>query len=391
MAGDELTPHALVAAAVEATGLDDFGDDSWREGLDRLVHALHTEADLSAIGAMVAQASLTGELTSRLRVIDWHRRHPEIGTAPVAAPVIILGQPRTGTTILFDLLAQDPQFRVPLSWEVAAPHPPPETATYACDPRIAEADARLGMSELLIPGFQAIHPSGARRGQECVAITSGDFRSLLFPTVYRVPSYARWLLYEADMTSAYAYHRQFLQLLQWRHPGHRWLLKTPGHQWCLGAMFAAYPDAQIIHTHRDPLKVLASVASLTAHLQRLGREHTSLPELAAEWEDYLVVGNDRSVDARLDGSVPAGAAIDIGFRQMMTDTFATIAAVYDQFGLDLTVDALQRMRAFLAANPSDKHGTHSYTFSATGLDETAMRAQTRRYEDYFNVPQEFLG
>ena len=118
MAGEELTERVLVATATEATGLDDFGDDAWREGLDRLLHSLHTEADLSAIGVMVAQASLTTQLTSRLRVLDWHRRHPEIGAAPIPAPVVILGQPRTGTTILFDLLAQDPQFRVPLSWEV---------------------------------------------------------------------------------------------------------------------------------------------------------------------------------------------------------------------------------------------------------------------------------
>ena len=215
----------------------------------------------------------------------------------VSDPVLVIGQPRTGTTILFDLLAQDPRFRVPLTWEVAQPHPPPETSTYQTDPRIGDA-AIAKPCPNLNPGFQSIHPSGPLRGQECVAITAGDFRSLLFSTAFHVPSYSRWLVWEADMASAYRYHRKFLQLLQWRHAGERWLLKSPAHQWCLGALFAEYPNATIVQTHRDPLKVLASTASLTAHLQRMARERTSIPDLATEWVDYLVEGNDRSVTAR---------------------------------------------------------------------------------------------
>ena len=391
MTDHALSADGLAAAARAATGLDDFGEDTWREGLERLVDSLHSEARLSEIGVHVAAALLTEPLVSRLQVTDWHRRHPEIGERPVAPPVAILGQPRTGTTILFDLLAQDPQFRVPLTWEVGTPTPPPETATYATDPRIAEAAAKIEMSELLNPGFQAIHPTGALRGQECVAITAGDFRSLLFPTVFHVPSYTRWLLWEADMAPAYRYHRRFLQLLQWKHPGERWLLKTPGHQWCLGALFAEYPDAKIIHTHRDPLKVLASTASLTEHLQRMASGATSNPELAAEWVDYLVEGNDRSVTAREDGTVPADAASDVAFAALMRDPFGTIATMYDELGLVLTDEALAGMRAFLAAHPANEHGTHTYTFSATGLDEAATRARTARYESYFSVPQERLG
>ncbi len=260
----------LVSTACETTGLDDFGGDEWREGLDRLVDALESEADLNELGPLVATSQITAALSTRLRIIDWHTSHPELADQPVAAPVVILGQPRTGTTILFDLLAQDPAFRAPLTWEVSDPLPPPCTATYDTDPRIGVSDAASGMTESIIPGFAAIHPSGARRAQECVAITVGDFRSLQWSTVFRVPSYTRWLLDEADLTSTYRYHRQFLQVLQSEHPGERWLLKTPGHQWHLDALFAAYPDATIIHTHRDPLKVLASVSSLMSVLHQLG-------------------------------------------------------------------------------------------------------------------------
>ena len=388
---DQLTVASLLVAAREETGLADLGEDSWQEGLDRLLHSLHTEADLNEIGVQVVATMLRDHLKSRLWVTDWHGRHPEIGTAVVPDPVVILGQPRTGTTILFDLLAQDGRFRVPLTWEVASPHPPPETTTYDTDPRIEAAAAGAAMTEALVPGFQAIHPSGPRRGQECVTITAGDFRSLLFSTVFHVPTYTRWLLWEADMAPAYRYHRKFLQLLQWRHPGERWLLKTPGHQWCLGALFAEYPNATIVHTHRDPLKVLASTASLTAHLHRLASDHTSVREEAADWVDWLVEGNDRSVEARQDGTVRPAGAVDIHFGELMGDTFGTISAVYERLGLHLTPDTDVRMRAFLADNAADKHGPHSYAFSATGLDEAEVRRRTLRYEDYFHVARESLG
>ena len=386
-----LTAASLVEGAAAETGLVDLGEDTWQEGLDRLVHALRTEADLNEVGTQVAASQLRDHLKSRLWVTDWHRRHPEIGRDGIAAPVVVLGQPRTGTTILFDLLAQDPRFRAPLTWEVANPHPPPETATFDTDPRIELAAVASAVSEAIIPGFQAIHPSGPQRAQECVSITAGDFRSLLFSTVFHVPSYTRWLLWDADMAPAYRYHRMFLQLLQWHYPAEPWLLKTPGHQWCLPALLDEYPDATLVYTHRDPLKVIASTASLTAHLQRLASDHTSVPVLGAEWADYLVEGNNRSVDAREDRVVAPGRAVDITFGAFMTEPFDTVSAVYDRLGLELTPSVEARMRAFLADNPSDKHGVHAYTFSATGLDERATRRRTARYEEYFHVPRENLG
>jgi Sulfotransferase family len=387
----QLNKSSLLVRATDETGLSDLGDDSWEEGLDRLVHSLQTEGDLSQVGEVVAAAMIVDFLKSRLWVIHWHHRHPEIGTAIVPDPVFVIGQPRTGTTILFDLLAQDPRFRVPLTWEVAQPHPPPETATYRTDPRIGDAAIAQTMSESLNPGFQSIHPSGPLRGQECVAITAGDFRSMLFSTAFHVPSYTRWLLWKADMAPAYRYHRKFLQLLQWRHASERWLLKSPAHQWYLDAVFAEYPNAMIVHTHRDPLKVLASTASLTAHLQRMACESTSVPALAAEWVDYLVEGNNRSVTARQDGAVPAGSAIDMHFGALMRDPWDSIAGVYEQMRMTLDPGAEDAMRVFYGENPADRHGVHLYTFSATGLDVDDVRRRTRRYEEYFNVPQEALG
>jgi len=331
---------------------------------------------------------VTNALASRLKIIDQHNQHPEIAETPVAPPIVIAGQPRTGTTILFDLLAQDPQLRAPLTWEVDAPVPPPETATYETDPRIAKAAEGAALSEAVMPGFQAIHPSGPSRAQECVAIMVGDCKSLQLGTVFRVPTYTRWLLNDADMSSTYRYHRQFLQVLQWKHRGERWILKTPAHQWHFAELFATYPDATVIHNHRDPLKVVASVSSLMTSLQRLGRDEAPIQEIAAEWFDYLTDGNDRSVAARLDGTVPAKQFIDVAFRGLMQDTFGTIESIYGQLGLDYTDEARVAMESFLADNAADKHGRHTYTFADTGLDLTASRERVSDYESHFSVERE---
>ena len=388
---DLLDVEALVQQARSAAGLEDLGGESWREGLERLLAALREEARLSALGTQVVAGEITGYLASRLALTDWRRRHPEIARVDVVPPIVIIGQGRTGTTILHDLLAQDPANRVPLTWEVDRPVPPPETATYQSDPRIAEVQARLEAVELVIPGFQRMHPMGARLAQECVRITGADFRSAIFPTQYRIPSYAKWVFDEADMAPAYRWHRRMLEHLQSRHPAKRWVLKSPGHLWCLDALLAEYPDALLVQTHRDPLRIIASLASLVAVLRRLGSEETSIPEAAAEWADYILDGLDRSVAARRDGRVPAARVVDVHFDAFMADPFATIRGIYQRLGLELTAHAEARMRSFLAEHPADRQGGHRYRFADTGLDAGALRERARAYQSYFEVASEHLS
>ena len=383
-----LDTDRLVTQAAEMAGLDDFGEDGWRDGLDRLVAAEREEARLSELGEQIAAGELVMYLANRLCVTDWHRRHPEIGMADVTPPIVIVGQGRTGTTILHDLLAQDRAHRVPLTWEVDRPCPPPETATYANDPRIEEVDALLAATDQLLPGFRALHPMGARLAQECVRITGCDFRSMIFPTQYRIPSYVKWLLNEADFVPTYRWHRRFLQLLQWHHPGQRWVLKSPGHQWCLGTLLGEYPNALLVQTHRDPLQIISSLASLVATLRGLASDDASAPDAAAEFADYVLDGLDRSVTARENGSVPPGRIVDVQFRDFMADPFVMIRRLYERLGLELTADTEARMRAFLADNPRDRHGEHHYSFADTGLDAGELRERARRYQEYFDVASE---
>lgn len=372
-----------------ATGLSDMGDTSWRDGLDRLLVDLAGPAQLNDLGRTIVETEMVGYLTNRLQILEWRRSHPEVADGAITRPIIIVGQPRTGTTILYDLLAQDPSNRAPLTWEVDQPCPPPETATYDTDRRIAESDAIAAMPDLLIPGFTDFHPLGATLAQECVRMTGADFRSMIFPTQYDVPEYNRWLLHEADMAPAYRWHRIFLQHLQSRHAADRWLLKSPCHLWSLGALFDEYPDALIIQTHRDPVRVISSISALVALLRSMSSDYSSVARAASEYAEDIILGLDRSIEARMDGTVPAGQVVDVQFAEFMSDPFATIGTIYDALGMELTNETEAAMRAFLAAHPGDGGGGGSrYTFADTELDAEVLRARGRAYQEYFDVPSE---
>lgn len=389
-------PHfdrdTLVATALAAAGSDDLGEDTWQEGLDLLLEDFDGPARLNELGRTIAEADVVGYLSVRAQILEWRRTHPEVADGAVTRPIVIIGQPRTGTTILYDLLAQDPANRAPLTWEVDKPVPPPETATYETDPRIAEADAVAAMPDLLIPGFTDFHPLGGRLAQECVRMTGGDFRSMIFPTQYDVPAYNRWLVTEADMAPAYRWHRIYLQHLQSRHAGDRWLLKSPAHLWCLGALLDEYPDALLIQTHRDPVRIISSVSALSALLRQMSSDESTVPRAAAMFSEDVLVAMDRSVAARRDGTVPADQVVDVQFAAFMADPFATIGQIYDALGLTFTAEAESAMRAFLATHPGDGGGGGSrYTFADTGLDGDVLRARCREYQEYFGVPSEPLA
>jgi hypothetical protein len=389
MSGDDLNVEHLIDQARGSTGLEDLGQNTWREGAERLVDDLQRSARLNEIGRVIASTEMIDYLANRMRVVDWVGRNPEIAERPIRPPIVILGQPRTGTTILFGVLAQDPDNRVPLTWEVDRPWPPPQTFTYASDPRIEEVQSSLEATELLIPGFSKMHEMGARLGQECVRITGGEFRSMIFPTQYRIPVYQRWLLHEADMAPAYRYHRLFLQYLDSGHPGERWVLKSPAHLWAPSALMNEYPDALVIHTHRDPLRVVCSLASLTELLRRLASDDVSITEVAREWVEDVAVGLDRAVAARREGIVPPEQSVDVFFRDFLADPMTVVRQIYERLDIELSPEAERRMRAFLAENPKEKAG-HVYTFADTGLDEGALRERTRDYTEFFDVPEEPL-
>jgi Sulfotransferase family len=388
-AADRLDPDRLIDEACELAGTDDFGDDDgWRDAMSRLVDGLVHEADLTPLGVEIAAYDVIMPLRNRLQITTWRNQHPELANERIDRPIIIMGQPRTGTTILYDLLAQDPQLRAPLTWEVDHPCPPPQPETYGTDPRIAETQASLDMSEQLMPGFMKFHPMSARGGQECVRITAGTFCSMIFTVQYRLPAYYRWVMYEADHSDAYRYHRKYLQHLQSGVRG-QWLLKSPAHMWQLDKLLHAYPDAVLVQTHRDPLIVIASISALTRHLRTMASDSATVPDAAAQCSDEIVLGLQRVMQFVDDGVVSKNPIIDVQFADFMRDPFATIRTIYHQLGRELTPTTEQHMRDHLAAHPSDGGGNR-YTWADTGLNANELRDKVRSYQDRYNVPSEPL-
>ncbi len=388
-----LREDALLEHASKTAGLTDFGPDTFRTGLTKLVDSLNEEARLSTIGRMIARQEIVMALENRLGVIDWHKRYPEIGEGVIDRPVIVIGMGRTGTTILHHLLGFDPTARVPQTWEVDRPCPPPETATYETDARIAEVQAMIDRSESLVPDFKKIHPMGATLAQECVRITAMEFTSMISSVSFRVPSYTRWVTEEADLAPGYEMHRRMLQLLQWRCPGAagpptRWFLKSPGHLWALPHLLAQYPDALLIQTHRDPLKVLSSLISLQVTLRKMASDQVDTTDIAREWARLNAQAFASATNARKSGMIDASRVIDVHFGDLITRPFETIAGVYAHFGMELSDEARARMSAHLASNPSDKHGKHDHRFEDLGLDLDEERARVKEYQEYFDVPSE---
>jgi hypothetical protein len=382
-----LDQETLLARARRATGLEDFGDPWFRQPLAVLLEAFENEAALHTLGRVIARSDLTRLLENRLRMTDVIARHPEITAAPVARPLFVVGLPRTGTSIVHELLAQDPANRVPMTWEVMHPYPPPERATHTSDPRIAALDKHLSGVDRLLPEFKKMHPMGAQLPQECVAMTAHDFASMVFSTTHRVPGYQAWLD-RADLRPVYASHRRQLQYLQWRCPAEHWVLKSPGHLWALDALLAVYPDACVVQTHRDPLKVVASLASLVATLRTMGSNDIDRAAIGREWTAFLADGLARAAAARDRWPASAPPPFDMQFGDFLGDEIGMVRRIYAHFGRDLSDKAEHRMRRFLAANPKDKHGAHRYTLADAGLDPDTERARYAAYQTRFAVPSE---
>jgi hypothetical protein len=380
-----LVPDELIATAKKQTGLSNFGEGPHHDALARLCTALETEAALSFLGRHLVRQQLLKGLHVQLQLQDWFCRYPHIADEKIERPLIIIGMPRTGTTILHELMTLDTDNRNPLFWEVAYPFPPPEKASYRNDARIKRHQRELDFSHYLMPGVQGMHRMGSQLPQECVAVMAYVFTSMLYSTIFRIPGYTRWLENGADHAAALRFHRRFHQLLQWRNKAKRWVVKSPGHLWTLPALLHEYPDAQLIQTHRDPLRILSSLTSLSATLRQAYSTHIDTSELAREWSDTCAFALNASMKTRQSGAIGAEQIIDIQFRDFMRAPVECVRAIYEKFELPFDQRIASRVPHYIAANPQNKHGGHQHRFVDTGLDLSNERKEAREYQEYFGV------
>jgi hypothetical protein len=385
--GFSLDEDFLLGAARRAEGLADFGPETFRVGLRVLLASLERDAKLNAFGRYFARRQVLELLATRLRLVDWRKRHPEVEKQEIVRPLFVLGLPRTGTTLLYSLLALDPAHRSPLSWEVDDPCPPAEAASYQSDPRIRKSEWRFAQLRELARGIQAIHPVGAKLPQECIVITASEFASIRFEMCFDVPSYQDWLL-EADLMACYGWHKCFLQHMQSRFARPRWVLKSPGHLGAIDALLAAYPDALIVQTHRDPRRVIPSVSSLEWTLRQIASDARDPRALGAQqlraWSKTLA----RGMRARDQQAGRSGQFLDLHFHEIASDPIGCVRRIYAQFGLALTPELEARMRDYVAAHPREEHGVHRYTLEGFGLSEGAVDAAFAEYAARFGIRRE---
>lgn len=380
----------LIDAALKRTGLRDFGPEGPHgQALGVLCEALEHEAALSPLGRLLARQTLVSSLETQLQLAAALKARPALVDVPIERPVVVIGMPRTGTTILHELLALDPANRCPLSWEVAKPFPDASTRDPgAPDPRIAATAREFAFSERLMPGLQSMHRIGATLPQECVGITAFVFSSMQYPTIWRVPSYQRWLQRDCDHRPVYAFHRRFLQFLQDGKPGLRWVLKSPAHLWQLPALLATYPDARLVQTHRDPLAIVSSLASMLSVMRSAYSGDIDRHAIAREWLAECASALDASVAARRAGVVAPGQVLDIPFRAFMADPPAALRALYAHFGMDFNEPLAAAIGAYVRENPAGGPSGHRHHFEDTGLDPAASRQAVWAYQAYFGVPSE---
>jgi hypothetical protein len=380
MSSAPLSSADLLDTARAATGLSDFGELPFREGLDRLVDAINRESALSAFGEAAVPAMLVGRLINRLQIEDWYHRHPEIEDEVIRDPVFIVGLPRTGSTALGHMLALDPDTRSLRSWEAAQPCPPPRAAEALTDPRIAENAAREAAFEEMAPGVREALPRNSSAPTECFAVLDLSMACLAQDGFLHVPSFIEWLRDDApdELAGSYLYHRRVLKLLQWRHPARRWQLRTPVHAYAMDALLAAYPDARFIMTHRDPAKAVPSVCLLMHHVRSVFLADP-LPRLMGP---AMVEGWSLAMERLLDFRDRIGQARfhDVAHRDQLADPVGTVAAVYAALGWPFGEAAAQRIADWREDNPKGSHRPDPDFF---GIDQDRLRDRFSAYTDRF--------
>ncbi|MGO9506888.1 MAG: sulfotransferase family protein [Mycobacterium sp.] len=353
----------VLADAQRKEALTDWGPGEFEDPLGVLL-ADYARTDLNAIGTHILRSGIVHSLRMRLRTQEWIRRHPEILDERLAAPIVVVGMMRSGTTLLQRLLAADPRFVCAYGWEVVEVAPRLDHGFAGVDPRIAISEAREAKSRELAPDLFAIHPMYAREPEEEIVFLADAFLSHVPESGAHLPHYRSWLD-EQDFTPAYDHLHRMLQFLQWqeRQQGpqrhlkeQRWVLKSPAHLGYLDLLRARFSNSgelHIVHMHRDPRTTIASGASLNATLHAMHADTVDLPRLGTQWLQRMGWTNDRAMATRDGWSDETARVTDIGFDDAVADPIGQVARVYDAVGLPLTTEAEKAMRRWLAERPRE--------------------------------------
>lgn len=376
----------LITRACDRAGLDDFGGESWREGLGLLIDTVESAPGVNPGGREYVYGRFVDTLWNRLRVVDYCRSHPEVADETIERPLVVLGLPRTGTSLASYLLDQDSQRRSLLTWEAEDSVPPSTLASLRTDPRCQKKKAELNVlaAALKAADIPMVHWDEADGPTECMFVQSQNFKAYLWEAFMPTAAYANWLL-ETDMTSTYAYERMVLQMLQSRAPG-VWSLKMPSHAVHIEALLAAFPDARIVWAHRDPFKATASFLRLN-YLSRavLGAEVDAdviVPNVLRQLAEHV----RRPLAARR--RIGDGCFFDLHYAELMRDPIGVMRSLYDWAGDKLTAPTERAMRLWLDEHPQDRLGVAPYSLEGSGVTSADLEPIFDEYVSAFDVELE---
>lgn len=379
-----MTVDEVIEAASNETGLTGIGDPAALEGLEKLLQSYAEEARFTEQGSQMAHADLVTYMGVRMKIENWLKHHPELLERPIEKPLFVFGLPRTGTTLVINLLASDPARRSFLRWEAYDAIPPARPEELHAGPRFEAMEQKSQMALQYMPHIAAIHFEHADSPTECQFLMTPSFCAQVYEAQADIPSYRHWFLHEADYMPAFRFHKRTLQALQ-HHAGGNWTLKNPWHPLFLDALYETYPDAQLVMTHRDPAEVVGSCCSLIKFVRQIYSDDVDLEGIGKSFIDTFQLMIDRS-DAFREKHGP-DSIHDVQYADTVSDPLGTVRGIYDHFGETLSPEADAAMRAYMTDNPKGKHGKHSYSLEEYGLTKQSVRDRFSDYIERYNIPE----
>ena len=377
--------NTLVSEAEAVDGLSDHGDDSYREPLEKLLYSLQHEARLNDIGSAVLRRRVVEVLATRLRLVEWLKRHPEIREEVIREPLVIVGLPRTGTTMLHRTIAADHRMFAPLWFETRFPCPALDWNPAGIDQRVIDGKAEMQAMLAANPDLLSVHPMDAMGPDEDIMLLEQSFYSFNIQSFARLPGFDAWIEAQ-DHTPGYEYLKLLLQFLQWQkkqtgQQAERWTIKAPHHLHYMDLVFKVFPDARVVQSHRDPVETIPSLASMISEIWVIYSDLADPVEAGRQWARKFARGmhHTMAVREKLGGE----RFLDVWFRDTVAEPLETIRKVYDFIGMNFTEEAGAEMRAWQNFNRRELRPAHNYTLDQFGFTESGLKQQFARYRAAF--------
>jgi len=380
----EISVDRILRAAEWATGLHDFGDDDFLEPLNLLADQYEHQARLHSFGHYIVRKTLQTNAQNRLLLQDAWKRHPEAVKQELHKPLYVVGMPRTGTTLLYNLLCQDPNARPLMVWETLYPAPSPREERRATNrPRQRKARFMVNAMNALAPNLKQVHAIEPDNPEEDGWLLNNTFVSLMFLLNGEMPGYLEYYrgLSHERLMKVYDYYHRSLKLLQGNDTHRHWVLKSPVHQGTLGELLEAVPTASVVYTHRDPIKVIPSLCSLVCMTRGILSDHIDPKRSGPELTSRMTHAIERAEQAEEKYS---DRIMDVLFDTVVKDPIGTVKQLYERFGYQYSPEMEAGMQRWLAENPQGKHGTHKYELEQFGLTEELVN---RHFGEYWNRVQ----